>query len=86
MAPDGKSQRAWCLYSSSVVIILPVKPVSGGQAEHKTYAAALATGGCYRGVPGLWLLGAGANAVMQYADSGEINSVNSSGSRLDKMR
>lgn len=25
----------------------------------------------------MWLLGAGANAVMQYADSGEINSVNS---------
>ncbi|WP_431022974.1 hemagglutinin repeat-containing protein [Escherichia coli] len=51
-----------------------------GQAENKAYAAALATGSVAL-LPGsaqaMWLLGAGANAGMQYADSGEINPVNS---------
>ncbi|EPD7707042.1 VENN motif pre-toxin domain-containing protein [Escherichia coli] len=51
-----------------------------GQAENKAYAAALATGSVAL-LPGsaqaMWLLGAGTNAGMQYADSGEINPVNS---------
>ncbi|ENS0904430.1 VENN motif pre-toxin domain-containing protein [Escherichia coli] len=51
-----------------------------GQAENKAYAAALATSSVSL-LPGsaqaMWLLGAGTNAGMQYADSGEINPVNS---------
>ncbi|MDZ3971730.1 VENN motif pre-toxin domain-containing protein, partial [Escherichia coli] len=51
-----------------------------GQDENKAYAAALATGSVAL-LPGsaqaMWLLGAGTNAGMQYADSGEINPVNS---------
>ncbi len=51
-----------------------------GQAENKVYAVALATGSVAL-LPGssqaMWLLGAGTNAGMQYADSGEINPVNS---------
>ena len=51
-----------------------------GLAENKTYAAALATGGV-ASLPGsaqaMWALGAGANAGMQYASSGEVNPVNS---------
>lgn len=51
-----------------------------GLAENKAYAAALATSSVAL-LPGsaqaMWLLGAGTNAGMQYADSGEINPVNS---------
>jgi filamentous hemagglutinin len=51
-----------------------------GQAENKAYAGALATGSVAL-LPGsaqaMWLLGVGTNAGMQYADSGEINPVNS---------
>ncbi|KFC05622.1 putative heme utilization/adhesion exoprotein, partial [Trabulsiella guamensis ATCC 49490] len=51
-----------------------------GLAENKAYAAALATGSVAL-LPGsaqaMWLLGAGTNAGMQYADSSEINPVNS---------
>jgi len=32
---------------------------------------------CRGGAQAMWLLGAGTNAGMQYADSGEINPVNS---------
>ena len=79
MAVNGsrrKKPESMVLMFSPVVIILPVKPVSGG----RLYAAALATGSVAL-LPGsaqaMWLLGAGTNAGMQYADSGEINSVNS---------
>lgn len=51
-----------------------------GMAANKAYAGALATGSVAL-LPGsaqaMWLLGFGANAGVQYADTGEVNPVNS---------